>query len=590
VRTIDTTAHITLCRRLIWLWAALTVLWAPAAGFAAVSVQASVDRSELAEGEPLTLRVMVRGGSGEVDTGGITDFEVISRGTSTSIQMSGGQFTRETIYTFTLMPRKAGRLTIPAMPVASGGRTYHTHEITVSVGPAVRRQGGASPELFVEADVSRRNPYEGEQIRYTFRVWRRTRITDATFQRPDFPGFEVQELEARKEYKAVSGGLEYRVTEVGFILTPLGAGEKRIGPGVLNCSILRAAGRRRSVFEDPFFRLRAGRTEPRVLRSDPVAVSVQPLPPYHGDAIFSGLVGDFDIAAELAATDLQVGDSTTFAVTVTGRGNIMDAGAPDIPAGDAFKIYSDAPEEEVRLTEAGYVGKKVFRAALVPLEAGTYDLPSIRWVYFDVSKAAYAPLETPAFRVRVQPSDRPEDLAAAAAEAPERGSAKTSVDFVGRDILPLKDGIDAFRNQRPMSGLLLLAALLAPAALWLGFRAYLGLRKRDPDPQSRMAGKAERALREAAAMTPSGDKFFGCLYRGLVSAALSRSGAVGESLTYAELSKILLSHGFSSEDADAAAGLLARIESARYGGGAIDPMDGKQLLAETRRMVRRLVR
>lgn len=572
------------------LWILLAVLIIPAVVHADLNIQASVDRTNVALGESLVLQVSIRGGTGEVDTKGIDDFKVVSRGSSTSIQVTNGQFSREVVHTFSLIPLKEGSFTIPALPVRSDGNTYHTQAISVSVARPPGRQASDTREVFVEAVVSENIPYESQQIRYTFRVWQRAQIANVNFQRPDFKGFTVHNLDDQKQYKAVFANREYQVTEVNFILIPVGPGEKTIGAAVLKCDIVRRSGRRRTLFEDPFFGRRSGRLEPRVLRTEPVPVTVKPLPPYGGRGKFSGLVGRFDIHAELASSEIRVGDSTTLAVTVQGNGNIMDAGLPEISVGDAFKVYSDTPEEEIRLTEDGYSGKKTFRSALVPVQAGNYELTPVEWVYFDVLKEDYVSLKTSSFNMHILPSDRPDDPGALSAALPDRSTSKQTVEFVGRDILPLKDGMDAVSEKRPLSVTAFLAMLLVPPLLWFVVRFSMARLKTDADPTRMMAEKAEKAVREAASLTEVNGDFLGCLYRALVSAVLSRADTVGESLTYAEVLRILMEHGFKDDEAMAAARLLERIESARFSGVAMDPTAGETLFEETRQTVRKIIR
>lgn len=570
-----------------WYWIVAALVLAPAAGIAGVSVEAALDRSTLAMEESLVLQVTVRGGKGEVDTRGITDFKVLSRGSSTSIQMVNGRFSQETVYTYALVPLREGRLTIPPLAVQADGETLHTPQMTATVTRTPQdRSPDDARDLFVEAEVSDTAPYESQQIRYLFRVWRRAQIANAQFQRPEFPGFTVRELEERREYGAVSGGLDFRVTEVAFLLIPVGPGRRTIPSAVLNCDVIRPSGRRNSLFEDPFFGMRSGRTTPRVLRTELISVDVKPLPPYTGPGRFSGLVGRFEIDTELTSAEVRVGDAVTLAVTIRGEGNIMDAGPPEIPVGDAFKVYGDAPEEEIRLTGEGYAGRKVFRSALVPVAAGNYELGALEWVYFDVARGEYVLRSTPAFRLSVRPA---EGAGVTAAPPTAPAPSRAEVAFVGRDILPLKEGADAVRNRAPLSVPLFAALLALPPLLWAGVRLAMARMKPETDPGRIMAEKAEKAMREAASLSPSEDGFWGCLYRGLVSAVLSRAGAEGASLTSAEVSEILIRQGGVEAEAHAAARLLERIESARYGGDAVERAAADALFEETRAMVRRLI-
>ena len=144
--------------RLRCLWILLGVIMTPAMAGAAVSVQASVDRTVLAPGESLILQVSVSGGKGEVDTDGIDDFKVVSRGSRTSVQVVNGQISEEKAYTFTLIPVREGRLTIPPLPVHSGGDTYHTREIALSVSRTPANPGAGAREVVERGTVFDQTP------------------------------------------------------------------------------------------------------------------------------------------------------------------------------------------------------------------------------------------------------------------------------------------------------------------------------------------------------------------------------------------------------------------------------------------------
>jgi len=69
---------------------------------------------------------------------------------------------------------------------------------------------------------------------------------------------------------------------------------------------------------------------------------------------------------------------------------------------------------------------------------------------------------------------------------------------------------------------------------------------------------------------------------------LSKAGVIGESLTYAEAREILKLKGYSQEIIEQAARLLEKIESAKFSGLGNNKESGKELLLETRQMLRRL--
>ena len=89
-------------------------------------MRAVVDRNQVTVGESVALQVTIEGGQGEVDLSGLAEFKTVSRGTSSNFQMINGRTSRQLIHDFTLVPLKAGNLTIPAIPVTIDGKTHYT--------------------------------------------------------------------------------------------------------------------------------------------------------------------------------------------------------------------------------------------------------------------------------------------------------------------------------------------------------------------------------------------------------------------------------------------------------------------------------
>jgi len=280
-----------------WIWITLWMLMLPAAAQAQVQVRAHVDRTRIAPGESLQLSVSVENGEGEVDLSPLTDFRVVSRGTSRRMRLEQGQTRQEATQTFVLLPEREGRLTIPALDVTVNGRIYRTEPITIEIAEqAADDAPGGSRELWVRAAVSTNAPFVGQQLTYSFSVYQSVQITDASFTPPDFKGFTAKQIENRDSERRLIDGIEYVITTIHYVLSPLNAGTARIEPAVLQTGIVRPETSRRrrqfdDFFNDPFFQRH--RVESRVLQSKPISLTVHPLPPLPGKAVFSGLVGRF---------------------------------------------------------------------------------------------------------------------------------------------------------------------------------------------------------------------------------------------------------------------------------------------------------
>lgn len=572
----------------MWLFFAVGAAF-PAAAPAA-DIRAFVDRSRIGPGESLHLTVAVSGGEGEVDTSAIKDFKILSRGTSSSIQIVNGRTSRQVQTRFVLLPLKEGTLTIPPLQVTVDGRVQETREISITV--AKDTSGRKSQRnLLVQGGVSNSTPYEGEQILYRFKLLSAVKIANARFQEPQFEGFAAKQIEETKTYQTVFEGRNFAVTELAYILVPLAAGSAVIDPAILSCDIVKRRKPSRnsfdSFFDDSFFGGVA--REPVVLQTEPIAVTVQKLPENPFETRFSGLVGQFQVEADIDNRNLKTGDSTTLTVSITGSGNLMDAERPEMEIPDAFKVYEDAPEAEITPGDNGYSGHKTFRTALVAVTPGRFELPPGKLVYFDPQAEKYRRIATGAFGLTVGSADEPADLNVAmpAAGKTEARGNKQAVEFTGRDILALKEDLDALTSQKPLPLIWFALYLVLPAASYLAVRTGARLLRKEMTARRKMMLRAEKALKNARKKEVSGEAFLAFLHRALVAAIFAVNGSTGESLTYLEAEKIMAEKGLSADVVGRTVALLKKIDSAKYGGRVLDQPLKAGLLAETRQLIKR---
>ena len=568
---------------------AAIILLTTALGAQAASVRAVVDRNQVTVGESLSLQVTIEGGDGDVDLSGLNGFKTISRGSTSSFQMVNGRTSRQMIYNYVLIPLKAGGLTIPAIPVTIDSERHYTVPITIRVSKEPSADSGQR-DVYVTAGVSTKTPWVGQQFVYTFRLFNAVQVADAKFQAPEFDGFHADEIEDRKSFRKVINGREFIVTELTFILVPVKTGTLTIDPSVLQVALFQK-NRRREPFAgmDAFF----GRTETttRILQTDPMTITVRDLPEKPAGRTFSGLVGKFNIKAALDKTDLQVGDSTTLAITIDGTGNIMDAAVPEVPTPEGFKTYADNPEESVQKNTSGITGSKTFRTALVPVKAGDYRLDPVKLTYFDVEQGEYRTLATAAFDVHVTPSTTAAtDIDVVRATPQVLPSLKKKVEFTGRDILPIKESLDSLESRRPLLTVWFWGLLALPTLGFFLTVLIIRLSRKDESPERIMADRSQQALKTAADPKLTDADFLSALYRALVSCILGKQGVMGTSLTWSEAKARLTDIGWDEETAGAAARLLEEIESFNYSGGTLDAEKRADLLSRSRQTVRRLLK
>ncbi|MBW2367688.1 MAG: hypothetical protein JRH15_07370, partial [Deltaproteobacteria bacterium] len=166
---------------------------------------------------------------------------------------------------------------------------------------------------------------------------------------------------------------------------------------------------------------------------------------------------------------------------------------------------------------------------------------------------------------------------------------KKRVAITGRDILPLKSGLEALTNRSELSALWFSILLGLPVVLFFGLLGIRRLIRKDQNPAAVMARKSAVEFKTAMKDAGSG-AFLSHLYRALVYAVYARSGMSGESLTDGEAEALLQNHGVNSDTSARAARLLNHIQSAQFGGAKFDRPASKDLAAETGRLIKELNR
>jgi hypothetical protein len=566
----------------------------------AVQVSASVDRTRVVGGESLTLTVTVDGGKGDVNVDGIRDFKVVSRGTSSSINIVNGSMSSRTDYAYTLMPLKKGPLVIPPLPVTVGGKTIYTEMISVEVSDAPQTTGAPQDEdVFIRMSVSDKAPWLGEQITCRLSLYNAVQIANAALTAaPEFPGFSAEKLPDNRNYSRVVGGRRFDVTELVYVLTPEEAGEHTLGPAVISCDVVvRGSSRGNSLFDsffnDPFFG-GGHNLRHRRLTADPVNVKVRPLPEYSGNEPFSGLVGEFAISAEMDQTTITEGESANMAVIISGRGNIQAASSPGFKLPDAFKVYEDTPVEEIAASDAGVSGKKRFPAAIVALTPGRYTVGPFSLTYFDVNRESYITISTTPIEITVKASDKKAagnagNIGAKEGEPLPRPVRKQAVEFTGHDIFPLKQNLSALDHQGTVPIQIFLLLIGGPFLLY-GIAAVVVTRiRRKIDDRTLMCRKARSALKSAGNGRLAIEERLDLLFKAVVYAVYARAGRKGESLTYREARQMLCENGCDETVTDNACCLLEEIEQARYGGRRVDVAFLEKTMAAVGSMIRRIM-
>jgi len=446
----------------------------PALAAADVSVRATLDPPQVRVGEASDLSVEVDGAQNApvpqiANVGGVS---VRYLGPSTQVSIVNGQVSASITHRYSVLATQPGRFTIGPITVEYGGKTYAAGTVTLEVvpgGAAPGRGQGAAPagdQLRLVLSAARAEAYVGERVPITLRLAiGQVRVADLQYPAIPGDGFALDKLpEPEQRREGATQVVEFHTT-----LVPLRSGALTIGPATMALNLV-VRGR----VNDPFFGgLFGDQRRPMELHSEPLTLSVLPLPDAGKPADFSGAVGHFQFDVKAAPLEVAVGDPVTVTSTIRGDGALDAVKPPAIAANERLRVYP----VQVANQPAANAGEKVFEQVAIPLAAGTVALPDLRFSYFDPEARGYQTVDRPPIVLTVHES-------AAAHAAPQISGAVRAPapkpERLGRDIVFIKDApgelrpIGARRWRSPVFWLL----QLVPLAVWLGALAVERRRQR----------------------------------------------------------------------------------------------------------------
>ena len=265
--------------------------------------------------------------------------------------------------------------------------------------------------LFARASISKSNPYRGEQIIVTYKIYTQVPISQFAIDKlPGNRGFWAEDLSVGqqiRQYEETVGDRHYQVAEIrrGALFAQEN-GKLTIEPLDLNVLAMVQQQRRRTnsiwdLFDDPFFNTRQAVERP--LSTNRINVNVRPLP--NAPEGFSGAVGSFDAKGGTNTDKVKANEAVTYRITVSGRGNLMliDAPQPDFPA--VFEVYDPQIEDNINKGADGISGSRTYEWVLIPRSQGHYSIPEMKFVYFDPAAGHYVTKTIPSQTIQVEKGD-----------------------------------------------------------------------------------------------------------------------------------------------------------------------------------------
>jgi hypothetical protein len=363
--------------------------------FAETQLNASVDRSKIYEMDTLNLTIqgqvdvdfsfggLMNFGLGQSETPEIdgleNDFEILDTQQSYNMQSINGESMAQVLWRYTLAPKNAGVLEIPAAKYK--GAETKPIQVTVIEGKAPKN-ASEPPAIFLEVETDKKEAYVQEQIIYTLRLYTQGLI-NGELSEPSSTDAIIEPFGEQKKYYRMAFNQRYEVIERQYLVFPQKSGSLTIGEQVFQGVSLKHG--RRTRLKDV---------------SDPVELTIKPpansftgknwLP---ATSLFLNEQWQGDV------NNLKVGDSITRKIELSALG-LLGSALPPISMNEnpLYKLYVDKPLTESIQHESGSQSKRTDSFAIVAIKEGGVELNEIRIPWWDtvndVERVAVIPART----------------------------------------------------------------------------------------------------------------------------------------------------------------------------------------------------
>lgn len=578
-----------------------------------------IDHQEGELGETFNLSVAISGSlSGKVEIPPIADLEVMGSGSSTSISIINGSYSKETSYNFILVPQKEGTFTIPSMKLKIDDEWVNTEVITFTVRsggtvppPAAQNQRSrnpqakapdedsdadkTSPNIFIEREFSKTSAFEGEPIIVTNKIYHRVQLANVENKSEKATGFRVFEL---KQYNTQEqrGNLGYNVIVVKQVLIPLRSGKITLPAFRINASMVmnsskRQRGRSGSPFDlfDEFFNGSHSQLVNRVISSKDMTLEIKDTPVQGKPEKFRDLVGTFRIDAELSHSELKAGDTSTLTITIDGVGALDSMGTLDLDLGSNIRVYPDKPQlQEKPSDKYGLESKRVFRYALVPMHKGEYKLGSVKVPYFDPSTSSYHDLVADLGTLKVAEGDT--SNVPALANTTTATASRTDVKSLASDLVDIHRKINLDDHQNLTAQDYTRASLLGgiPALLCLLALLWARLRTRTHNDTRAKGALKTFEKRISDLQSTKSDSFLEHSYSALRTYIGDKLNLHGAALTARELSSELSKKQMPQDLLHEVESLAKTIEQNQYASEAFTGTQAENLVDRMKKLAREI--
>ena len=356
-------------------------------------VKAVVKDVFVLEQQPFQLELIANSVTAKPDYSPLeTDFDIIGDSIAQSVSFINGRMVSEQKIILTLIAKKTGVLTIPALE----WNGQKTNTIQIEVKPASDSvQINDETAVFIDAKPLSATTYQGAGITYRVEVFDRLGFFDVYFIPPYLADAQIVPLGEYKLSQKEKDGQLYQVFTQDYILFPEKAGDLTILPASFK-GVYRQKNSQPFGFEDSFIFQPLGRKE-IIVRAKKSDVKVLPRP---NERLNQWWLPSSDVKLSEEwknLADAKIGQPITRHIQLRAL-NVLGNMLPDIDiqGSEDFKVYAENVQKtQIYEDSIGLIANENRTFVFIPLKSGKLTLPAVSLSWFDVSsgefKEAYLP-------------------------------------------------------------------------------------------------------------------------------------------------------------------------------------------------------
>ncbi|MBQ2125598.1 MAG: BatD family protein [Spirochaetales bacterium] len=324
-------------------------------------------------------------------------------GKSTSFSFTNGQQSSSVTITYIAKATKEGKQKIGPFRIKNRSESIDTNPLFITVSKSSSNNSNAANqenrEAFIKTVASKTSVYEGEfiDISVLFYTSVETKINDYT--QLEFPADAwTEDIRSENEHKRrlqIGNRIfdEYEIERKRLFINT--AGEYTISSAKINLYLFS----RSDIFS--FY------STPVFLETEPVNITVKPLPESVIDINGTVPTGNFTADVKLSSTEVKVGEPVTMIITLNGNGNFHVINKFPTSHTKEIEVFTSKSNA---IKNANVTICKNWETILVPKKQGNFTISAGPFTYFDTSSYEYKTLPEQTFNINIIGNDNETQL------------------------------------------------------------------------------------------------------------------------------------------------------------------------------------